>query len=143
MTFWKNGIILKNWQAFHKADEATLRLINQKKGMHNGTIHDDVINDKSGYCLIRALAYRMQYIMSNGGYNMLGWHKVTSQNSTTVMKKYVIDTKLFKQGITLNDIALHSLRACGAITLKLNDINNTTIKKAGRWQSIAFFIIYS
>lgn len=59
------------------------------------------------------------------------------------MKNYVIDTKLFKQGIILKDIALHSLRACGAITLKLNDINNTTIKKAGRWKSIAVFLIYA
>ena len=32
----------------------------------------------------------------------------------------------------------HSLRAGGAMALKLNGVSDTTIKKSGRWTSMAF-----
>ena len=57
---------------------------------------------------------------------------------TTVIKQAVIDTALCKQGITPNDVGSHSLRVGGAMALKLNGISDTTIKKAGRWTSMAF-----
>ena len=57
---------------------------------------------------------------------------------TPAIKQVVIDTGLCKQGITPNDVGSHSLRAGGAIALKLNGISDTTIKIAGRWTSMAF-----
>ena len=57
---------------------------------------------------------------------------------TPAIKQVVIDTGLCKQGITPNDVYSHSLRAGGAMALKLNGISDTTIKKAGRWTSMAF-----
>ena len=57
---------------------------------------------------------------------------------TTSIKQAVIDTGLCKQGITPNDVGSHSLRVGGAMALQLNGISDTTIKKAGRWTSMAF-----
>ena len=57
---------------------------------------------------------------------------------TTAITQAVIDTGLCKQGITPNDVGSHSLRVGGAMALKLNGISDTTIKKAGRWTSMAF-----
>ena len=147
VTFWKNGVVMKNWKKFHNADEATLRLTNQKNGKKNGTIHHEAITDKSGYCPIKALAYRIQHILSHGGddaswlcdyWDGLQWRKVTAQNMTTAVKNATVDTKLYEQGITPKDVSSHSLRAGGAMALKLNGASDTTIKKAGRWTSMAF-----
>ena len=147
VTFWKKGQMLTNWRLFHRADEATLRLTNQKNGRRNGTIHHEALHDKSGYCPVKALAYRVQYIWSNGGsqtswlcdyWDGLQWRQVSADNMTTSIKQAVIDTGLCQQGITPNDVGSHSLRAGGAMALKLNGISDTTIKKAGRWTSMAF-----
>lgn len=42
------------------------------------------------------------------------------------------------QGIIPNDMGTHSLRAGGKLSLKLNGISHTTIKKDGRWRSMVF-----
>ena len=54
------------------------------------------------------------------------------------MKVVVLRLHLEDHGITPNDVGSHSLRAGGAMTLKLNEISGTLIKKAGRWTSMAF-----
>ena len=104
----------------------------------NGTIHHEAITDKSGYCPIKALAYRIQHILSHGGddaswlcdyWDGPQWRKVTVQKMTTAVKNATIDTKLYEQGITPKDVSSHSLRAGGAMALKLNGASDTTIKK--------------
>ena len=54
------------------------------------------------------------------------------------MKVVVLQLHLEDQGITPNDVGSHSLRAGGAMALKLNGVSYTVIKKAGRWTSMAF-----
>ena len=54
------------------------------------------------------------------------------------IKVAIVDLGLPSQGITPNDVGTHSLRAGGAMSLKLNGISHTTIKKDGRWRSMAF-----
>ena len=46
--------------------------------------------------------------------------------------------KLHENGIDPDLIGAHSLRAGGAMALKLQKVNDTTIQKQGRWQSTTF-----
>ena len=54
------------------------------------------------------------------------------------IKTVIVDLGLPSQGITPNDVGTHSLRAGGTMVLKLNEISDTTIKKAARWRSMEF-----
>ena len=45
---------------------------------------------------------------------------------------------MHKKGFLLNRIGSHSLRAGGAMALKLNGIDTVLIKKYGRWTSDTF-----
>ena len=66
------------------------------------------------------------------------WRQITSNNITLAVKVAVLRLNLEDQGITPNYGGSHSLRAGGAMALKLNGISDTLIKKAGRWTSMDF-----
>ena len=46
--------------------------------------------------------------------------------------------ELHKNGIDPDLVGVHSLRAGGAMALKLQGVSDTTIKKQGRWTSMTF-----
>ena len=50
----------------------------------------------------------------------------------------VCKLKLSKHGIDPDLVGAHSLRAGGAMALKLHVIDDTTIMKIGRWTSLTF-----
>ena len=129
------------------ADETTMRLTNQKNGQKNGMIHHEANDNGDGLYPVWALAARVSHMLDNGGthyillcsyWNGLRWDEVTAENIGDAMKVAVVTTGLHEKGITPNDVGSHSLRAGGAMALKLNGISDTTIKKAGRWRSMAF-----
>ena len=132
---------------FHLADEATMKLTNQKNGIKNGVIHHEALPHGTKFCPVNALAKRCRHVYRNGGtkesllcdyWDGLQWRQVTSDNITLAVKVAVLKLNLAEQGITPNDVGSHSLRAGGAMALKLNGVSDTMIKKAGRWTSMAF-----
>ena len=50
----------------------------------------------------------------------------------------VVHLKLHESGIDPDLVGVHSLRAGGAMALKLQGVEDTTIKKQGRWTSMTF-----
>ena len=68
----------------------------------------------------------------------LQWRQITSDNITLVVKVAVLRLNLADQSVTPNDVGSHSLRAGGAMALRLNGVSDTLIKKAWGWTSIAF-----
>lgn len=126
-------------------DAATLKITNQKNGRMGSTIHHKS-NGKSA-CPVKALAKRVHHILSNGGassnllcdYSVNGnWHSLTSSNIITMVRTTCTQLKLDEQGIDADLVGAHSLRAGGAMSLKLHGYNDTTIMKMGRWTSLTF-----
>ena len=150
ISFWRDGVLLRNsnTKSILTAEEATIHLTNQKNGQKNGLIHHEANDiDGKGLCPVRALALRVCHILENGGnetsllceyWSDGKWWHVTPTDMGEAVKTAVVDLGLPSQGITPNDVGTHSLRAGGAMALKLNGISDTTIKKAGRWRSMAF-----
>jgi hypothetical protein len=60
-----------------------------------------------------------------------------TQISTTI-KQTVLALGLHQFGFTEQTVSSHSLRAGGAMAMKLNGIDDTIIKKHGRWSSDTF-----
>jgi hypothetical protein len=63
---------------------------------------------------------------------------VVAANVTALIHQAAQDTNLVAQGYTLRRIGTHSLRACGAMALKLNGTDDSLIMKIGRWTGLTF-----
>jgi hypothetical protein len=145
VTFRKNGIVLPNTTPrlpLEQADSVTLYLDNQKNGQRGATIHHTAC--PTWFCPVKALARRVANIMT---FNVPqttplslvspGVH-VLASNVTFLIHKAAIDTNLVQQGYTIRRIGTHSLRASGAMALKLNGVADSLIMKIGRWTGLTF-----
>jgi hypothetical protein len=127
------------------ASSATLKITNQKNGRMGETIHHKAID--SDTCPIKALAYQIHHILSNGGTGDTllcsyvyenQWHTVQSSEIIHAVRTATKLLNLHEQGIDPDLVGAHSLRAGGAMALKLHGYDDTTIMKMGRWTSLTF-----
>jgi hypothetical protein len=140
-----NGVVLPNTTPLNQllqADSVTLYLDKQKNGQRGATIHHTAC--PSWFCPVKALARRVASIMAHGvlqatplSFVSPGLHVVAS-NVTTLIHLAARDTHLIAQGYVLRRIGTHSLRASGAMALKLNGVSDSTIMKVGRWTGLTF-----
>lgn len=117
------------------------------------TIHNHAIAEHP-HCPIQALATRVHHILSNKGTTASllcavavqpntpsdtpTWYHIRASDMIKAVRKAVHDLNLHQRGITPDLVGVHSLRAGGAMALKLNGSNDTTIMKHGRWTSMTF-----
>ena len=150
--FFKNHKILPRHSPLAvliTADSCTLKITNQKNGRMGQTIHHEAITNKLD-CPIRAIARRVHHVLSNGGSNdnyicdvkqpsqPQTWYQITSADMRTQLRKAVSTLKLHLAGIDPDLVGVHSLRAGGAMALKLTGADDVTIMKIGRWTSLTF-----
>ena len=64
--------------------------------------------------------------------------QVTAIHINNALKRAVHHLALTKFGFTKDNVSSHSLRAGGAMAMKLNGVDAITIKKQGRWSSNTF-----
>ena len=148
--FFRKGKILSRKSPLAtllKAAQCTLKITNQKNGRMGETIsHETVKNETHGP--VTAAARRVHHILSNGGTekNLLSdymdengtWHTITASQMRAGVRECVKDLDLHKNGIDVDLIGVHSLRAGGAMALKLQGVSDTIIQKQGRWTSMTF-----
>ena len=146
--FFKNNLVLSRTaplEVLLTADAATLKISNQKNGRMGDTIHQRAIT--SDCCPVKALAHRAHHILSNGGNSETllcsymqddVFHTVNSQSIIKILRASASILKLEKQNIDPDLIGAHSLRAGGAMALRLHGYDDTTIQKMGRWTSNTF-----
>ncbi len=149
VTFRKGNFIIPNSAPLHqllKATSATLTITNQKNGIQNQSIHHQATG-KPGDPIV-SLAHRVHHIMSHSGnkqntclsayYKQSTCHQVWSSRINKAVKLAVQNLGLTRQGFALSQVSSHSLRAGGAMALKLHGYDRDTIKKIGRWSSDTF-----
>ena len=66
------------------------------------------------------------------------WSHVTANDLIVSIRLAAASLRLQDTGIDPDLIGVHSLRAGGAMALKLHGYKDTTIKKFGRWSSLTF-----
>ena len=64
--------------------------------------------------------------------------QITPTHMIHAIRSAVSKLKLEENGINLDLVGVHSLRAGGAMALKLQGESDTTIMKMGRWRSLTF-----
>ena len=126
-------------------DAITLKITNQKNGRMGETIHQEAV--QIGCNPVAALAHRVHHILTNGGttesllceYYVDGNpFNITSKVIITAVREAASLLKLKDQAIDPDLVGAHSLRAGGAMALKLHGYDDTTIQKMGRWTSTTF-----
>ena len=150
--FFKDGQVLSRWSPLKtllQADGATLKITNQKNGRMGETVYHETVPDIA-HGPIRALARRVHNILTNGGSedNLLCdyltddgiWKAVTPTDIRKQLRATVVALGLSKRGIDPDLIGVHSLRAGGAMAMKLHGLDDTTIMKMGRWTSLTFLM---
>ncbi len=148
--FFKDGRILPRSSPLAlllQADACTLKISNQKNGRMGQTIHHIALKT-AGPCPVRALAERVHHILSHGGTtdsclcdfrDSAGtWRHVDSKYIIKLVRHSVKALNLMCKGIDPDLVGVHSLRAGGAMALKLHGFSDTTIQKVGRWSSTTF-----
>lgn len=149
--FFKNGKILSqrsDLQTLLTADGATLKITNQKNGRMGETIHHETVNMSHGP--VQALARRVHHILLHGGTEDTllcdfvtptgTWSCVTPTDMRQELRSTVRDLNLHLHGIDPDLVGVHSLRAGGAMAMKLHGLDDTTIMKQGRWTSLTFLM---
>ena len=148
--FFKDGQLLPRTAPLRDllaADQATLKITNQKNGRMGEVIH----HHKTGKvdCPVQALARRVHHIIIHGAdestmicdyWNNGKRCSVTSNDIRSGLRSAILDLDLHKAGIDPDLIGVHSLRAGGAMALKLHGQSDTTIMKMGRWSSLTFLM---
>ena len=148
--FFKDGQVLPRRSPLEiliTADQCTLKITNQKNGRMGKTITHKTVQD-SVHGPVTAVARRVHHILSNGGTedNLLSdyineaceWHTITASQMRHGVRTSVKILKLDKNGIDPDLVGVHSLRAGGAMALKLQGVSDTIIQKQGRWTSMTF-----
>jgi hypothetical protein len=145
VTFRRAGVVIPNTSPLPQlllADSATLFMDNQKNGQRGATIHHTAC--PSWFCPAKALARRVASICSQAcpastplSFVQPGSH-VVAANITALVHQAASDTNLVAQGYDLKRIGTHSLRASGAMALKLQGVEDSLIMKIGRWTGLTF-----
>ena len=112
---------------FLKATTVTLRLHYQKNGCMGDCITQEAIPNGP----TQALAHWVHHILSNGG-------SCDSLLCECCLSDGTWDLRMDKQGIGPDLIGAQSLRAGGAMAMKLQGVSDTIIMKQGRWSSPHF-----
>ena len=133
-----------------QCSSATMRIGNQKNGRMGQTIHQDAIKEVDNGPT-QAMARRISQIIADGGtadsllcdYKLTTdgpWLSITASDIIEMVRDTVKILKLHLNGIDPDLVGAHSLRAGGAVALKLHGISDTTIMKQGRWSGLTFLM---
>ena len=144
--------IIPNTAPLHdlwQAKFATLRISNQKNGLRGQCIHQECTGLSTSP--IKALARRVAHIMANTSSqntaistyfpNNDGFpDQIRPADINRAIRHATKALQLDRCGFTDKDVSSHSLRAGGAMAMKLNGVDSITIKKHGRWSSNTFMM---
>jgi hypothetical protein len=122
------------------ATAATLTIDNQKNGNRSDTLHHDAI-PTGPICPVRSLVRRVLAVKAkscspDAPLSLVSHQQhITAPQINAVLKLAAFRTQLYSQGYPLKRIGAHSIRASGAMALKLNGVADSQIQKLGRWRS--------
>jgi integrase len=149
MQFWHkrpNGLMdrlspLATLADLLEADSVTITLDNQKNGQRDAVLHHEAL-PHNPLCPCKAAARRfvsMRLCDPTNANAILSLYApnrhVTATQMAGVIRVAALRSMIWLQGYDLLRIGPHSLRASGAMQLKLNGVSDSMIQKMGRWSS--------
>jgi hypothetical protein len=145
---WKNGSILDHDSsspaALLLADSATVSIANTKNGTKGAFVHHFAVGGP--ICPVAALARRIGNLrgqpvltpLSSVAGSARGSTAISDRDITIAVRWGATADCLLSRGYTLDRVSSHSLRAGGAMAMKLSGASDSTIMRIGRWTSLTY-----
>ena len=145
---WVSGVILdhdsSSLTTLLRADSATVSIANTKNGTKGAFVHHFAVGGP--ICPVAALARRIDYLRGHPPATPLSSmstqarrSKAISDRDITVAVRWGATSDcLLSRGYTLDRVSSHSLRAGGAMAMKLSGATDSTIMRIGRWTSLTY-----
>jgi hypothetical protein len=144
---WRDGTRLPNdapLSVLLSADAVTICLENQKNGHKNAVIHHTSSGDPS-FDPVRAAARRVHVTAAAGPDTPIGAVAingrvtyVSAQDIRDAVQTGAIGDNLPAAGYDLTRLGSHSIRAGGAVQLKILGYDSDIIQKLGRWSGLTY-----
>jgi integrase len=141
--FFSNGQVVPHnvpLDTLRQADSVRLYIDNQKNGARGSTMHHTATTE--AFCPVKALANRvhaLHLIAPNDASLPISLvpntNHITATDITRAVRESVVLSGLLNSGYSPSRVSAHSLRASGAMALKLNGVDGDLIMKLGRWSS--------
>ena len=115
------------------ADSATIAIANTKNGTKGAFVHHDAFG--GDICPVAALARRIAKLrgmrastpLSTVYHPPTGTTRISDRDMTIAVRWGATYDSLVAKGYTVDRVSLHSLRAGGAMAMKLRDATDSTI----------------
>ncbi len=150
---WRKGQLLNHESDLHTllcADSATISIANTKNGTKDVFVHHEAVG--GNICPVAALArwmanlhgMRASTLLSTVCHPPTRTTRILDRDVTIAVQWLAMYDCLMAKGYTVDRVFLHSLRAGGAMTIKLSDTTDSTIMQISRWTSLTYLTyIYS
>jgi hypothetical protein len=144
---WRDGVLLNHEsgvEALRLADSATISIAHTKNGTKGAVVHHDAISGE--ICPVAALARRvanlhgmftttpLSTVFHSGARSL----SISDRDVTLAVRWGATCDCLLAKGYTLDWVSSHSLRAGGAIAMKLSGATNSMIMCIGQWTLLTY-----
>jgi len=144
---WRDGVLLDHEsgiEALRLADSATISIAHTKNGTKGAVIHHDAIG--GDICPVAALVRRVANLHGMPTSTPLSTvcrsgaksSSISDRDVTLAVRWGATCDCLLAKGYTLDRVSSHSLRAGGAMAMKLSGATDSTIMRIGRWTSLTY-----
>jgi hypothetical protein len=144
---WHKGVVLQHSSGLTNlltVDSATICIAHTKNGSKGVVVHHEAFGGP--ICPVAALAQQVANIslgpllgtLDTVYHGLTAISKVTDRDIGIAVQWGAIYDGLLLRGYTLNRILTHSLRAGGAMALKLSGASDSTIMRVGRWTLLTY-----
>jgi hypothetical protein len=132
-------------RALMRTDSATICIAHTKNGTKGAVVHHEAIGGP--ICPVAALARwvaniqqaKLKNCQINSVYSKSGQCSQVSDRDIGIAVRWGATCDcLLTRGYTLNHILSHSLRAGGAMAMKLSGASDSTIMRVGQWSSLTY-----
>jgi hypothetical protein len=143
----KDGLLIPHnagLKALLQADSATICIAHTKNGTKGAVVHHS--RGRGSICPVAALARRVANIQAGparGNINLVYTtcgriSRVTDRDIGLAVRWGAAADQLLARGYTMDRVSSHSLRAGGAMAMKLSGASDSTIMRVGRWSSLTY-----
>ncbi len=147
MHLWRKGQLIPHSTGLDlllTVDSATICIAHTKNGTKVAVVHHKAFGGP--ICPVAALARRIANMQGGPASDSLSSVYHASGQVTRVLDRDIgisirwgaTSDRLLTQGYTLQCISSHSLRAGGAMAMKLSGASDSTIMQVGQWTSLTY-----
>jgi hypothetical protein len=144
---WRDGVLLNHKlgvEALRLADSATISIAHTKNGTKGAVVHHDAIGREIfpvaalARCVANLHGISTTTPLSTVCHSGARSSSISDRDVTLAVRWGATCDCLLAKEYTLDQVSSHSLRAGGAMAMKLSGATNSPIMRIGQWTSLTY-----